>query len=614
MKKNFLALAFALIFCCACSDDVATTDVVQYIPFQSQEDGRWGMIDSDGKVLFEEEFKEKPTLAINGRFIVKNSKGLYEIYTAEKKPHQVGEAYKEVGSFYEDVAPAVKEGKPVCLIDRDGKVVKELMKLSGKTVSKVTNFYKGIALFCTNDNLWGAINTKGDVVVEPKYIETSIDKDYFEGLARFIFPMDNIVFAVDKKYSKVDTDKWKACVVDLETGKVLAEMPYNKVRGAQGNFVEGCCVIEGENGTGIMDLNGEWVMKPKFRYDAIILLGNKQFTFDGDGDRYGLATFDGETLIRPKYHDPLFYVADNLLFVGDETKETNERYYLINKEGDRVGNEAFSEFFPFFGNNALVKMGDHEYGFVDKEGKIVKPKDNVDIYEVSLSCGDELVRSDYVDNDAKIAFFKEYFEKYEVPYALVNYSEEDRDRDCYTEYFRNNWFDKFYNGYGMIPMSPFNKMSGGNSTVEGSTLVVKHDEGNWFNVSYKANNAGGSFDVNVRVEIVEFENHCAINDVDRVTSDQSSENAPISQVVPLSDLEATQSVQTEQPQVPQVYSEDSDGWVNIRQKPSSKSQILGQMYNDGDPATYLGRSGNWVKVNYKGTVGYLHKDHCRVVQ
>lgn len=61
-----------------------------------------------------------------------------------------------------------------------------------------------------------------------------------------------------------------------------------------------------------------------------------------------------------------------------------------------------------------------------------------------------------------------------------------------------------------------------------------------------------------------------------------------------------------------VYSQDSDGWVNVRAQANSSSEILGVLYNGGDGVPYVGRSGNWIKVNYNGRTGYIHKDHCYV--
>lgn len=62
-----------------------------------------------------------------------------------------------------------------------------------------------------------------------------------------------------------------------------------------------------------------------------------------------------------------------------------------------------------------------------------------------------------------------------------------------------------------------------------------------------------------------------------------------------------------------VVCHDPDGWVNIRQGASANSAILDRLYEDGSTAVVIGRSGNWLKVNYNGTIGYIHKDHCRYI-
>lgn len=61
-----------------------------------------------------------------------------------------------------------------------------------------------------------------------------------------------------------------------------------------------------------------------------------------------------------------------------------------------------------------------------------------------------------------------------------------------------------------------------------------------------------------------------------------------------------------------VYSSAYDGYVNIRSSASANSAIIGEMHNGGDGAIYLGKHGNWYKVNYYGTIGYCHKDHCYI--
>ena len=85
-----LFVIMAGLFMASCTSKNDPLNEVEYFPFQESKDGNWGMIGIDGKVLFSEEFKNMPTMAVNGRFMVKNSDGLWEIYTAEKKPEKIG--------------------------------------------------------------------------------------------------------------------------------------------------------------------------------------------------------------------------------------------------------------------------------------------------------------------------------------------------------------------------------------------------------------------------------------------------------------------------------------------------------------------------------------------
>ncbi len=55
-----------------------------------------------------------------------------------------------------------------------------------------------------------------------------------------------------------------------------------------------------------------------------------------------------------------------------------------------------------------------------------------------------------------------------------------------------------------------------------------------------------------------------------------------------------------------------DGILNVRRSASAKSSIV-EIMDNGDRAEYIGRTGNWYKVRYRGTVGYVHRNHCREI-
>ena len=61
----------------------------------------------------------------------------------------------------------------------------------------------------------------------------------------------------------------------------------------------------------------------------------------------------------------------------------------------------------------------------------------------------------------------------------------------------------------------------------------------------------------------------------------------------------------EEQQTQLVYSNAYDGYLNIRQRPTVKSSIIGQLRNGPKGAEFIGAEGNWIKVRYNGVEGYV---------
>lgn len=125
---------------------------------------------------------------------------------------------------------------------------------------------------------------------------------------------------------------------------------------------------------------------------------------------------------------------------------------------------------------------------------------------------------------------------------------------------------------GYVNIRSTNSMNGriiGEMYTGGAGAVYMHTSGNWYKVNYNG--------------IVGYVHKSAVR------------------------LYKSNSYQTQVSR--RVVAAAYDGYVNIRRGPSAKSSIIGEMINGDGSATYLGQSGNWYKVNFRGTVGYVHKDH-----
>lgn len=392
--NGFFAILLSVIaFSCSKTENAN----VEFIPFQETKDGQWGMISMDGKVLFNEEFKTKPTIVRDGRFFVRTKEGFWEMYEASEKPKKIGTEYAHISGFRNGRAVVAERNKPVSIIDKDGKTIKVLDKINGKEINGIRAYNEGYAVFMTNDSLWGAIDESGDCVVNPEYCSLN---DCGDG--KFI--------GVNVKYKK-DLDKNKKDKVKIsvisESGKVLFDFSADKYENIHWQFSDGKLAVsvkkDGKESWGIINDKGETILKPSQKLKRIGTINDDLFTYN-NGEGWGLMNIKGETLIRAKY-EFLYYDYDALVAVvknGDDYE-----YKYIDENDNQIGEESFVEatlFSMFDGKHALVKPNDKIYSIIDKDCKQIQGIP--DIVNIGTYEGESYVESDFVDLKKFIDNFK----------------------------------------------------------------------------------------------------------------------------------------------------------------------------------------------------------------
>ena len=155
----------------SCNDVTTSFPDVDYVPFKFSENDDWGLISVDGEPLFEDMFKEMPSISVNGVFATTNDKGEVIYYISDKNPKQIGsDSYIYGGCYSEGVIPVVKQEQPISFINKEGKEVLSLSAVEGKRITAVNAYFSdGLMTFCTEDNKYGYINAQGNVVVKPIY-------------------------------------------------------------------------------------------------------------------------------------------------------------------------------------------------------------------------------------------------------------------------------------------------------------------------------------------------------------------------------------------------------------------------------------------------------------
>lgn len=379
-----MLMIISMISSCSKSDNEGITA----IPYQETEKGQWGMISTDGEIIFSDEFKNEPTVVKEDMFMVKNNEGLWEIYKIDKKPKKVGSEYVSATLFNNGKALVCERNKHITIIDKDGNTLKTLDKIDGKEVRNITAFKNGYAVYQTGD-FYGVIDEDAKPVIPAEYCKISECSD-----GKFI--------AIDKKYQKElssdSLEQIKYTILD-EKGKKLFELngaKYCKVGEFMSGLLPVCVKKDGNEMWGLIDEKQTVIVKPTEKLKGIGEVYDDMFTYY-NGDGWGLMTLKGETLIRAKY-DFLSFDCDGKLMAYTNEKSGKSSMKFIDKDDNQIGKDSYLIACPFYsldGSHSLVKVNDKQWSIINDKGEQLEKLP--DMINVSVNTGDYYVESDYVD-------------------------------------------------------------------------------------------------------------------------------------------------------------------------------------------------------------------------
>lgn len=130
-----------------------------------------GLVRADGSMLFSNKFPGRISASVNGFFTAEEGSGL-SVYRAAAMPVKVDGlanlAY--AGAMSHGLMPVTRKGARIELVDGEGTVRMELTSIGGKEIVKTSPYIvDGLLAVCSQDGLWGAMNTTGEMVLEPVY-------------------------------------------------------------------------------------------------------------------------------------------------------------------------------------------------------------------------------------------------------------------------------------------------------------------------------------------------------------------------------------------------------------------------------------------------------------
>jgi hypothetical protein len=293
------------------TSSVRITDTATLYPIRNQ--GVYGFINKDGQIVIEPRFQE-----------VKGDTFVTDLHLIETDSFHVEQAY--INRYGEEVIANsdVLPGEKVEFLSTE--FTESLARFR-----KVTNSGKAQLAY---DQKVGFINTKGDIVIEPKYDYAG---EFHEGLA-YVY--------IGNEYWYVNTRGERAIPIVFEEAV---------------DFQDGFARVKDNGKFGIIDKQGSYIIQPI--YDEIGEFRDGIARVQSNG-KYGYVNSKGNQIISPQYEDAgdfseglaYVYMKDKYGYIDDLGQVVIEPFYDMASE--------FSE-----GLAAVGLSGNH--GYIDSNGRVI---------------------------------------------------------------------------------------------------------------------------------------------------------------------------------------------------------------------------------------------------
>jgi hypothetical protein len=251
-------------------------------------------------------------------------------------------------------------------VNRNGSIINN----TGNYIARY-NFSEGFARVEQN-NLWGFINTKGEIVIQPKFtavrdFKNDIAAVRLEDKWGYIDKSGNY-FVNPKFYGAKDFNDGGAMVKD-KTGWVYlnatkSTFPSNREYEIRKEFSNEMAAVLKDKLWGYINANGDMLIQAQFDDADKFIDGFAPVKID---KFWGYINKKGEFLV-PTIFEVAKEFNEGMALVRD-----HGIYFYINTSGDEIGRNS----------NYIVKYNFHDglariiqngkWGFIDKEGKIIIP-------------------------------------------------------------------------------------------------------------------------------------------------------------------------------------------------------------------------------------------------
>ena len=337
-----------LVACLLAGCGLFESEKTEFIPVKENKSDKWGFMSLDGEMIIENEFEKTPTFPMEGVFSVEEKDG-YSVFLLKNRPELIKgcENLKSVGCMSNGVMPIVEKGKRISYINKKGEILFTLNPFKGKEIISVSAYFddKNYAIIETEDNNFGYINNKGEVVINPNFsCAMPFSKDGYALVCKEINGNQNwqIIDNNGKTILKIG-EKYNPCYPFVINERLAVLL---------------------DNHFGFLDLSGKYSRCPDF-VERIIDITKDGFVFYSN-DKYGFMNYEGEQIIRARYSG--IQILDNGKFLVNNDNE----FLILNSKGEKeVSIDDYKGIYVTPNTNVLLAKIGNDWELINYEGKIV---------------------------------------------------------------------------------------------------------------------------------------------------------------------------------------------------------------------------------------------------
>lgn len=349
MKASYLftvSAILALTTLTGCSSDSANDpyEDIKYLAVQVDKGDAWSIINGDGEIIVKEEYGADNRISqIFGDLFWVKSGDKYQLFNVNSPKKPVSDEWDYATMFYSDRALVANAGEPIKIIDEDGKIVTTLSKDIVEVKRRISS---GFA-FKRSDGTYGWADKNGKIIKEglceyPNLVEggdivvvrTKKDSNRYDiydakGNKTGSFAADEVItsgygyISIERNEKQIIIDKNAETVVESKKYAYICPPIFDK-----------CVTISEERDFGLIDLNGEVLIRPKYGFLRPIF--NGLYTASKE-DEYGVIDINDETIVDFEYDD-ITRIGDNLL------AEDGGAWIVIDRKGNRIGKQEFYQY------------------------------------------------------------------------------------------------------------------------------------------------------------------------------------------------------------------------------------------------------------------------------